>query len=166
MVGPTTIAYGTNLAVNFTGGAGTPKDYVGIFVRGATPGVDRLVTYLYVGGVPNGGVTFTDRLPAGDYYLALFINDSYTEISNRVDFTVTGGPTMPEMEGIRRGTGEQLVIGVKVQPGAMHQLQYKADLNLNWTTVQTFKGEGLRMDLLVPFDPTTQPMGFWRVIKP
>jgi hypothetical protein len=164
--GATTFVYGTNFTVNFSGGAGTPKDYIGIFVHGATPGVDRLVTYLYVGGVPGGAVTFTDKLPAGDYYLALFINDSYTEISNRVDFTVTGGPTMPEMEGIRNGNGNQLIIGVKVQPGVTHRLQHAIDVTGDWTTVQTFTGEGLRMDLTVPFDPVAEPKGFWRVVRP
>ncbi len=159
-------AYGTNFTVNFSGGAGTPKDYVGIFVEGATPGVDRLVTYLYVGGNPTGSVTFADRLPAGNYYLALFINDSYTEISNRTAFTVNGGPVMPEADGIHRGAANQLIIGVKVQPGAMHQLQYSPDLGSGWTTVQTFKGEGLRMDLTVTIDPNTELRGFWRVVRP
>jgi hypothetical protein len=166
IVGPSTFSYGTQFATSFTGGAGTPKDYIGIFVRGATPGVDRLVTYLYVGGATKGGVTFIDRLPAGEYYLALFINDSYTEISNRVEFTVMGGPTMPEIEGVRHGTGNQLIIGVKVQPGASHRLQYCTELNSSWTTIQTFTGEGLRMDLSVPFDVTSQPKGFWRVVRP
>lgn len=158
--------YGTNFVANFSNGAGTPKDYVGIFVAGATPGVDRLVTYLYVGGTTTGSVTFTEKLPAGDYYLALFINDSYTEISNRVNFTVTGGPKMPEMEGVRRGTGNQVVIGVKVQPGAAHELQFSPDITSGWTTVQTFTGEGLRMDLTAEMQTGPNAKGFWRVIRP
>jgi len=164
--GPTTLAFGTSFTATFSGGAGTPKDYLGLFVRGAAPGVDRLVTYLYVGGGTTGSITFSDQLPAGDYFLALFINDSYTEISNRVDFTVTGGPSFPEMEGLRRGTGNQFIIGVKVQPGVAHELQYTSDLSTPWQTIQSFTGEGLRMDLTVPYDPLLDTRGFWRVIRP
>ena len=164
--GPTSFGYGTAFTAVFSGGAGTPKDYVGLFVRGATPGVDRLVTYLYVGGASAGSVTFHDLLPAGDYFVALFINDSYTEISNRVDFTVTGGPSFPQIEGVRAGTGNQLIIGVKVQPGFAHRLEYSPDLTSGWTTVHTFTGEGLRMDLTVGYDPVTATKGFWRAVRP
>ncbi len=163
LAGDPAIPHGTPFTANFSGGPGTPKDYLGIFVRGATPGVDRLVTYLYVGGNPAGAITFPDALPAGEYFMALFINDSYTEISNRVDFSVTGGPAFPQMEGIRPGTGDQYLIGVKVQPGAAHELQYSADL-ATWKTVQTFTGEGLRMDLTVARDPSLDSRGFWRVL--
>ena len=165
LAGGTSFEFGTHFTADFSGGAGTPKDYIGIFVRGATPGVDRLVTYSYVGGGTQGAVTFTDQLPAGDYYVALFINDSYTEISNRVDFTVTGGPVMPQSEGIRKGSGNQLIIGVKVQPGAVHHLQYSPDIASGWTTVETFTGEGLRMEITVNADEVAGK-GFWRVLRP
>jgi hypothetical protein len=163
LAGGAAFAYGTPVTADFGGGSGTPKDYIGIFVRGADPGVDRLVTYQYVAGKTAGSITFADSLPAGDYFVALFINDSYTEISNRVDFTITGGPVFPQVEGIRQGTGNQFVIGVKVQPGATHKLQYSADLTA-WEMVQSFKGEGLRMDLTVTRDATAGK-AFWRVIR-
>jgi hypothetical protein len=82
-----------------------------------------------------------------------------------VNFTVTGGPAYPQLEGIRQGTGNQFVIGIKVQPGATHRLQYSADLT-NWETIQTFKGEGLRMDLTVtPGGGANADKAFWRVVR-
>lgn len=83
---------GDPIVINFADGPGTPKDYVGIFRAGAVPGVDVLVTYLYVDGSASGAVTFTETLPPGEYFAALYINDSYTEVSNRVAFTVSGAP--------------------------------------------------------------------------
>ncbi len=54
-----------------------------------------LVDYLYVAGKPAGSVTFTTDIPEGEYFVALYINDSYTEVSNRVAFRVgtATGPT-------------------------------------------------------------------------
>jgi hypothetical protein len=87
----TVLAPTADFTVNFSNGPGTPKDYMGIFKKGATPGVDVLVDYLYVDGKPTGSVTFTTDIPDGEYFLALYINDSYTEVSNRVDFKVGNG---------------------------------------------------------------------------
>jgi acid phosphatase type 7 len=161
---PTTVPFGQDFTVNFSNGPGTPKDYMGIFTAGATPGVERLVTYLYVGGVPNGSVTFTDDLPAGDYFLALFINDSYTEVSNRINFSVTGGPQMPLNDGLRQGTGNTLVMGVKVKPGTPYRLVHTTDF-VDWNTIQSFTGEGLRMEFTIPYNPLA-PRGFYRVVSP
>ncbi len=79
--------------MNFSGGPATPKDYIGIFKKGETPGVDVLTDYLYVGGKGAGSVTFTTNLPDGEYFLSLYINDSYTEVSNRVAFKVGTPPS-------------------------------------------------------------------------
>lgn len=77
-----------DFTVNFSNGPATQKDYIGIFKKGETPGVDVLTDYLYVGGKGSGSVTFTTDLPEGEYFLSLYINDSYTEVSNRVAFKV------------------------------------------------------------------------------
>lgn len=84
----TTLAPGEDFTVNFSNGPATPKDYVGIFKKGETPGVDVLTDYLYVGGKGTGSVKFTTDLPVGEYFLSLYINDSYTEVSNRANFVV------------------------------------------------------------------------------
>lgn len=80
---------GQNFAVRFSNGPGTAKDYLGIFKKGDVPGVDELVTYLYVGGKTDGSITFP-TLPAGDYMVALYINDSYTAVSGQYNFSVLG----------------------------------------------------------------------------
>jgi hypothetical protein len=80
---------GQGFTVNFSNGPGTAKDYLGIFKKGAVPGVDELVTYLYVDGKTDGSVTFP-TLPAGDYMVALYINDSYTAVSGQYNFTILG----------------------------------------------------------------------------
>jgi hypothetical protein len=70
---------------------GIVKDWLGIYNSGDDPNVKPLVTYTYFGGTPNGTKTFTDSIlppKTGNYYLALFTNDSYTEVSNRVYFSI------------------------------------------------------------------------------
>ena len=96
--------------------------------------------------------------PGGAQWTQLYLGLGFTTVS----FTGSG-PVFPEMEGIRQGAGNESVIGVKVQPGATHQLQYSTDLK-TWETIQTFKGEGLRMDLTVTRD-ATGGKGFWRVVR-
>jgi acid phosphatase type 7 len=158
------VPFGQPLALTFSNGAGTPKDYIGIFVKDAVPGVDRLVTYIYVGGTTSGSLSLPDELPAGEYFLALFINDSYTAISNRVNVTIVGGPQRPELESVRPGPGRSLIVAVKVQPGVQHRLWQSHDLTL-WSEVNAFVGEGLRMEITVPYD-SAQGQGFWRVSRP
>jgi hypothetical protein len=80
---------GQNFTVRFNNGPGTAKDYLGIFKKGDVPGIDELVTYLYVDGKTDGSVTFP-TLPAGDYMVALYINDSYTAVSGQYNFSVLG----------------------------------------------------------------------------
>jgi hypothetical protein len=93
----TALAVGEDVGLTFSNGPGIPKDYIGIFKQGATPGVGadgKLVVYHYVDGKSSGSLQITDDLPEGSYFLALYTNDSYTEVSNRVDFTV-GNASLP-----------------------------------------------------------------------
>ena len=83
-----------DFTISFTDGPGIAKDYLGIFRQGATPGVDKLVSYYYFNGASSGSVNVTDDLPEGSYFVAMYTNDSYTEVSNRVAFTV-GNATLP-----------------------------------------------------------------------
>lgn len=83
------ISQGDDFIVSFSDGPGTPKDWMGLFKRGETPGVDTLTHYLYVEGKTSGSVTFNlPTLPPGEYFLALFVDDSYTEVSPRLNITV------------------------------------------------------------------------------
>lgn len=84
-----TVPLGNPFTVNFSGGPGIPKDWIGVFAAGSTPGIDELIAYLYFAGATSGSVTFDlPALPAGDYFVAMFTNDSYTEVSNRFAFSV------------------------------------------------------------------------------
>src|SRR5262249_31950554 len=84
----TTLDSGEDFDIAFSNGPGIPKDYLGVFHLGATPGVDKLVSYYYVDGKAAGSVHVTDDLADGNYFVALYTNDSYTQVSNRVEFSV------------------------------------------------------------------------------
>lgn len=96
---------GQEFAFTFSDGPGIAKDYIGIFKTGATPGVDKLVAYYYVGGKAAGTVRVADTLPDGSYFAEIYTNDSYTAVSNRVQFAigdVTTPPTPPQL-GLDKG---------------------------------------------------------------
>ncbi|WP_199119140.1 fibronectin type III domain-containing protein [Pedobacter sp. ASV28] len=85
------------IEVTFADGPGIPKDYIGIFAKNADPNNGELIGYVYFEGKTKGKVTFPEnQLPTepGDYFLAMFTNDSYTEVSNRFYFTVNAA-TLP-----------------------------------------------------------------------
>lgn len=119
----TTLASGERLEIRFADGPATAKDYIGVFRKGAKPGIDLLVSYYYVDGRASGSLSPTEALPDGDYFLALYINDSYTEVSNRVAFTVGAGsepPPPPRVLGVARNlirTGETLNVSWSGMPG-------------------------------------------------
>ena len=84
------VKQGSDFSVQFSGGPGIPKDWIGLFNEGGTPGIDPLLAYLYFEGRTSGSVTFKlPSLPAGKYFVAMFTNDSYTEVSNRFSFSIT-----------------------------------------------------------------------------
>lgn len=82
---------GEYITATWTDAPGIVKDYLGIFEKDANPNIDPLISYAYYGGVPEGSLDLKDTLAPqmpGDYFIAIFTNDSYTEVSNRVYFTV------------------------------------------------------------------------------
>lgn len=84
-----TVTAGQDFTVNFSGGPGIPKDWIGLHAAGGTPGLAPLLSYLYFEGATAGSVTFSmPDLPPGDYFVSMFTNDSYTEVSNRFSFTI------------------------------------------------------------------------------
>lgn len=94
------LAPGEDFSFTFTDGPGIAKDYIGIFKTGATPGVDKLVAYYYFGGKAAATVPVTDDLPDGSYFAEIYTNDSYTAVSNRVQFAIgdaTVPPTPPQL---------------------------------------------------------------------
>ena len=119
----TALQSGERLDIRFGDGPGTAKDYIGVFRKGATPGIDLLVAYYYVDGRASGSLSPAEPLPDGEYFLALYINDSYTEVSNRVAFTV-GAEQEPEpaprVLGVAANlirTGDALAVNWSGMPG-------------------------------------------------
>lgn len=82
---------GEAIAATWTDAPGLAKDELIIYSSGSTPGTSTPVSTLYTNGVANGTTTFSNsNLPktAGNYFISLYTNDVFKEISNRVNFTV------------------------------------------------------------------------------
>lgn len=80
-----------NIMATWTDGPGIVKDWLGIFHEGDDPNIDPLVSYTYFNGNPNESIEIPDEnLPTetGNYFIVMFTNDSYNEVSNRVEFQV------------------------------------------------------------------------------
>ncbi|BDS06003.1 hypothetical protein NT6N_10430 [Oceaniferula spumae] len=145
------VTAGENFTVTFSDGPGTPKDWMGIFKKGETPGLDVLTAYLYVGGNAEGDVTFTlPDLPEGEYFLALFINDSYTEVSNRYFFTVANELPFEITETtVSDGT---IQISWRSRLDQTYVIQ-KGNMESGWTDVRTVNGTGSLMTESVSVPP-------------
>ena len=155
------IQQGSDFTVHFNNGPGIPKDWIGIFKEGETPGVDVLTSYLYFDGAASGSVTFhLPDLAPGNYFLAMFTNDSYTEVSNRVTFTVAGKPPL-EFEQARL-EDNQMRLRWKSEPGKTYKVQKSTGLS-GWTEVRSVTASGSSHEELVPVNRATEANCFFRV---
>jgi hypothetical protein len=160
-----TVPQGQAFSVKFAGGPGTPKDWVGLFKAGETPGVDVLTAYLYVGGRTEGSVLFDlPDLPPGDYFAALFVNDSYTEVSPRAAFTVTGTTAMEAPDTTLNG--HELRLRWRSTPGRTYVIQKNHDLAAGWTDVRTVMPSGTFHEEILMVDPAAEPRAFFRLMRP
>lgn len=67
-----------SVKVTYANAPAQPKDWIGIFKAGTTPGAGTVIQRTYTSG--NGGsLYFKNIATAGQYYIAFFTNDSYTE---------------------------------------------------------------------------------------
>lgn len=158
------IGAGEDFTVTFANGPGIPKDWMGIFKQGEVPGVDVLTAYLYFDGNTNGSVTFhLPELPPGNYFVAMFTNDSYTEVSNRFNFTVKGAvPLKLEHSSLE---GDQMRLRWTAEPGQSYRLQKSTNLS-DWDDVRTVVPVTSSHEELIAVDRTTQPRCFFRILKP
>lgn len=160
-----TIVSGHDLVVDFSGGPGTPKDWLGIFKKGEIPGENVLTSYLYVDGKTAGKATFKlPDLAAGEYFLALFTNDSYTEVSNRLSFTVSPKEALNLEKSSFNGTA--MLLGWRTENGSVYRIQQSTDPGGRWETVRTITGNGDIVEESVGVDPNTDPKMFFRVVSP
>lgn len=80
-----------NIIATWTDAPGIVKDWLGIYHAGDDPNTDELVSFTYFEGQPEGTTTIQDdKLPTegGEYFIVMFTNDSYNEVSNRISFVV------------------------------------------------------------------------------
>ncbi len=69
--------------VTYTNGPGQVKDWIGLFKVGDEPNAGTTVQRKYVSG-SNGSLIFKNIVTTGQYYVAFFSNDTYTELAPRV----------------------------------------------------------------------------------
>lgn len=82
---------GESIIATWTDAPGIAKDWLGIYHAQDNPNVDPLVSYSYFNGQASGTKTLTDSLlpsSIGNYFIVMFTNDSYTEVSNRNYFSI------------------------------------------------------------------------------
>jgi acid phosphatase type 7 len=157
----TEVQAGDDFTVSFSDGPGIPKDWIGIFKEGETPGVDVLTAYLYFDGATSGSVTFElPNLSAGNYFAAMFTNDSYTEVSNRIAFTVMGKPPLEFEQADLQGN--EMRLRWKSEPGKTYKVQKSTGLG-GWTDVRTVTASGPVHEELIPVDRVADPKCFFRV---
>ncbi|KMQ59981.1 metallophosphoesterase [Chryseobacterium angstadtii] len=85
---------GENITASWTDSPGIIKDWLGIYPQSVQTPDDNFISYTYFDGVTQGTKTIQGTaLPTtpGNYYMVMFTNDSYTEVSNRKQFQVTSG---------------------------------------------------------------------------
>ncbi|WP_317045666.1 metallophosphoesterase family protein [Balneicella halophila] len=80
---------------NWENAPGIIKDWIGIYKEGYTPdqstNPNSGYCYTYFNGLSKGSIAIPSKnLPKepGNYYMSIFTNDTYKEVSNRVHFTV------------------------------------------------------------------------------
>lgn len=78
-----------DILITYKSGPGTPKDWIGLYQKDKNVEVDELDGFYYTYGETDGTIT----IPAGeikpdDYFLSFFINDSYTEVSERINISI------------------------------------------------------------------------------
>lgn len=80
---------GEQINASWTDAPGIVKDWLGIYNEGDNPNIDPLISYQYFNGVAEGSAMITqENMPTteGNYFIVMFTNDSYNEVSNRVSF--------------------------------------------------------------------------------
>lgn len=102
--GKTSYTVGESIVINFAGGPGNAKDWIGIYTNGVTPdGNPASLDWRYTNGTQTSGgnatagsVTFpAPVLAAGTYKIWFLANDAYGVIAGPTDLVITP-PTVPD----------------------------------------------------------------------
>ncbi|MDH6253113.1 hypothetical protein M2347_002840 [Chryseobacterium sp. H1D6B] len=104
-------ALGENITASWTDSPGIIKDWLGIYPQSIQLPDDNFVSYTYFDGITQGTKAINGAgLPVtpGNYYMVMFTNDSYTEVSNRVQFQVSS-PTLGTDE-VKNSTQKNVIL--------------------------------------------------------
>lgn len=115
MINKTIYNLNENIMATWTDSPGIVKDWLGIYHKNDNPNTDPLTSYTYFNGVANGNIEIPDdKLPTepGSYFIVMFTDDSYNEVSNRVEFEVVG-----ETLGVNNNSSES---GIQVYPNPVN----------------------------------------------
>jgi len=106
-----------SILVSFNNGPNNPLDWIGIYKQGETPGVESSTDWEYVNG-SSGSITLQASDP-GEYFISLFANDGYNEITDRVKVYVI---SIPEVHTSKPGydSNEQIVLTYSNAPSLMN----------------------------------------------
>ena len=83
-----TFRQGDTVSIVYDHAPGMEKDWIGIFRQNAPPGTAPLVYRTYLEGAQSGEINFIANLDTGSYYAALFIDDSFSRVSDKASFLV------------------------------------------------------------------------------
>lgn len=88
-------ALNESIAVNYVNAPVANDTWIGIYKEGQSPGINGSTLWSYTNGTSSGTANFSSGLSqSGRYFTALFINDGYTEVAERVYFYVGAVPTL------------------------------------------------------------------------
>ncbi|WP_445711354.1 fibronectin type III domain-containing protein [Flavobacterium sp.] len=82
---------GEQINASWTDAPGIVKDWLGVYNEGDNPNAQPLISYQYFQGLANGSSQIENQnMPnqEGNYFIVMFTNDSYNEVSNRVSFEI------------------------------------------------------------------------------
>lgn len=104
---------GESITASWTDSPGIIKDWLGIYPQSIQTPDDNFTSYTYFDGITQGTKTITGNVNGvpttpGNYYMVMFTNDSYTEVSNRVQFQVTS-PTLGTDE-VKNSTEKNVIL--------------------------------------------------------
>jgi phospholipase C len=118
---PSSVASGATITVSWSGApkGSSPKDWIGMYVVGQTPGQVASTWWKYTGGAKSGSFTLTAPSPAS-YVFYYLLNDGYgiAATSNDVAVTSGGGATTLALSPATVVAGGAVSVAWSAPPGS------------------------------------------------
>lgn len=106
-----------NIPVTYTFGPGNEKDWIGIYKYGEIPGTVASTNWQYVDG--SSGTVNLQVSQAGEYFIAFFENEGYTELTDRISIYIATTPVL-SLNKAGYSTGEEIEVTYSNAPGLMN----------------------------------------------